>query len=52
LIATHIAQQSFVRAINDDFLVAAGITLLSVVPIFLLRVHKKKGSGVKAASME
>ena len=52
LIATHIAQQSFVRAINDDFLVAAGITVLSVIPIFLLRVHKKKGSGAKAAPTE
>jgi DHA2 family multidrug resistance protein len=52
LIATHIAQQSFVRAINDDFLVAGGITLLSVLPIFVLRVHKKKRSAAKAAPME
>jgi len=52
LIAAHIVQQSFVRAINDDFLVAAGITLLSVIPIFLLRVHKKKSPGPSAAPME
>ena len=52
LIATHIAQQSFVRAINDDFLVAAGITLLSVIPIFALRVHKKKRQVAKTAPME
>jgi DHA2 family multidrug resistance protein len=52
LVTSHIVQQSFVQAINDDFLVAAGITLLSVIPIFVLRVHKKKRSGAKAAPME
>jgi MFS transporter, DHA2 family, multidrug resistance protein len=52
MIVSHIVQQSFVRAINDDFLVAGGITALSVLPIFLLRVHKKKMAGAKAAPME
>jgi DHA2 family multidrug resistance protein len=52
IITSHIIQQSFVRAVNDDFLVAAAITVLSVFPIFLLRVHKKKGPVAKAAPME
>jgi DHA2 family multidrug resistance protein len=41
LVATNIVQQAFVRAINDDFLVAAGITALTLVPIFLLRTHRQ-----------
>ena len=53
LVATNIVQQAFVQAINDDFLVAAGITALTLVPIFLLRTHrqraKKKG---QQAAME
>jgi MFS transporter, DHA2 family, multidrug resistance protein len=52
MIASHIVKQSFVRAINDDFLFAAGITVLSVILIFALRVQKKKRSGVKAPPME
>ena len=42
LVATNIVQQAFVRAINDDFLVAGGITALTLIPVFLLRTHKRK----------
>jgi MFS transporter, DHA2 family, multidrug resistance protein len=52
LVTSHVVQQAFVRAINDDFLVAAGITMLSVVPIFFLRVHKKRKKTEKAAALE
>lgn len=52
MITSHIVQQSFVQAINDDFLVAAGITVLSVIPIFVLRVHKNKGRDAKVAPVE
>ena len=52
LVTSHVVQQAFVRAINDDFLVAAGITILSVVPIFFLRVHKKRKKSQQAAALE
>lgn len=42
LLASHIMQQSFVRAVDDDFLIAAAIAFIGIVPIFILRSHKKK----------
>lgn len=38
----YIGRQAFVQAINDDFLIAAGITILGVVPILALRTRRKK----------
>jgi DHA2 family multidrug resistance protein len=52
LIASHVAQQAFVQAINDDFLLAAAITMLGLIPIFLLRGSKKKGGGHAPAPVE
>jgi DHA2 family multidrug resistance protein len=52
LVASHIAQQSFVQAINDDFLVAAGITILTLIPIFILRVKKRSKKKEHVAAME
>jgi DHA2 family multidrug resistance protein len=49
LIVQHIMNQAFVRAIDDDFLVAAAITLAAVIPIFLLRTHKQKAKASVAA---
>ncbi len=37
LIISHVMQQAFVSAVNDDFLVAGGITIACLVPIFFLR---------------
>jgi DHA2 family multidrug resistance protein len=51
LIVEHIMNQAFVRAIDDDFIVAAAITLAGVIPIFLLRTHKQKAKA-RAAAME
>jgi len=51
LIVQHIMNQAFVRAIDDDFIVAAAITLAAVIPIFLLRTHKQKAKA-RAAAME
>jgi MFS transporter, DHA2 family, multidrug resistance protein len=42
LVSTNVVQQAFVRAINDDFLVAAGITALTLIPLFILRTHNQK----------
>ncbi len=51
LIASHVATQSFVQAVCDDFLVAAGITLVALIPILSLR-HQKVDYGVHTAPME
>jgi len=40
LIMSYINRQAFVQAISDDFLIAAIITLISVIPVFFLRVKK------------
>jgi DHA2 family multidrug resistance protein len=41
LIGSHIAQQSFVQSIDDDFLFAAVVVFLGIVPILFLRIKKK-----------
>jgi DHA2 family multidrug resistance protein len=51
LLGAHLAQQSFVQAVNDDFLLAAGITIIGIVPILILRTTRQQKGGV-AVSME
>lgn len=53
LLGVHLGQQAFVQAINDDFLIAAGITIVGVIPIFFLR-HRKAShhEGQKPVAME
>jgi DHA2 family multidrug resistance protein len=40
LIVSHISQQSFVQAVDDDFFVAAVITFVGLVPLFFLRRYR------------
>jgi len=49
LLGSHIGQQAFVQAINDDFMIAAVVTLICVVPILFLRTRKPKGAQKTAA---
>ena len=51
MLGSHIAQQAFVQAINDDFLIAATITALGVIPIFFLKTRKRP-EGNKPAALE
>jgi len=51
MIAGHIGEQSFIQAINDDFLIAGAITILGALPIFFLKTHKKP-SGEHVVAME
>jgi DHA2 family multidrug resistance protein len=51
LLGAHLAQQSFVQAVNDNFLLAAGITIIGIVPILILRTTRQQKGGV-AVSME
>lgn len=51
ILGSHIGKQAFVEAINDDFMVAAVITMLAVIPIFFLRT-RKHNSGGKTPALE
>jgi DHA2 family multidrug resistance protein len=53
LVVYHLAQQAFVSAVDDDFLVASAITVLCAIPILFLRYKKKgKAPGPKVVAME
>jgi DHA2 family multidrug resistance protein len=41
VIGLHLAKQAFVHAVNDIFLVTTCITAAGLIPIILLRYHKK-----------
>ncbi len=44
MMMSHLSAQSFVDAINDDFLIAAAITIVGLFPIFILRSVAKNRS--------
>jgi len=44
LIASHISTQSFIRAVGDDFMVAAIITIVALGPILFIRAKKRQKS--------
>ena len=51
LIAAFVQQQAFIQAVDDVFLIASFILIVSVIPVFFLRSHlKKNGRGM--ASLE
>ena len=52
LLAYNISQQAFVSAVDDDFLVAALITMVCVVPIIFMRYRKPEGERVKVVAMD
>ena len=42
LLYSHVGKQAFVQAVCDDFLLAAAISIVGVLPILFLRTHKQK----------
>jgi EmrB/QacA subfamily drug resistance transporter len=53
LVTVHLAQQSFVFAIQDVFLLTAGFTLLAIIPSFFLKkAAKAKTADGPAVAME
>ena len=53
LILNHVMQQSFVSAVDDDFLVAGAITIACIVPILFLRRRRLlQNNGRTMASTE
>jgi len=52
LVGYNLGLQAFVSAVDDDFFVAAAITILCVIPILFLRNRKKKVQGERIAAMD
>ena len=44
LLGSHIGTQAFIDAINDDFWIAAVITVLGAIPILFLRTKKQRNA--------
>ncbi len=42
MIMSNVTKQAFIEGINDDFLIAAFVTLIGGIPVIFLRVKKKK----------
>ena len=49
-IAAFVSNQAFVSAVDDVFLVVTVIVLLSVIPVFFLRVHKRGGRQTRSGA--
>lgn len=45
MLLSNINNQAFIEGINDDFLLAALITLLGVLPVIVLKTKKKNATG-------
>ena len=46
ILMSHVSSQAFIQGINDDFLIAAGITTICFIPVILM--HSKKKMAQKA----
>jgi len=42
VLMSHVSSQAFIEGINDDFLIAAGITALCFIPILMMKKKKKQ----------
>ncbi len=42
ILQSNLTKQAFIQSIDDDFMLAAIITLISVIPVFFLKGRKKK----------
>jgi DHA2 family multidrug resistance protein len=51
LVFANLSDQAFVAAVADDFLIAAAITALCLIPILFLRVHRR-AKGTAAVPLE
>jgi len=52
LLDYHLKMQAFVSAVDDDFFVAAVITILCVIPILISRRRNGNGSKPKVVAIE
>jgi DHA2 family multidrug resistance protein len=44
MLMSHVSKQAYIAGIDDDFWIAAMITLLGIVPVIIMRVGNKKPS--------
>lgn len=51
MLMSHVGIQSYIQGIDDDFLIAAIITLVGIIPVIIMKVENKK-TKVKASSYE
>jgi DHA2 family multidrug resistance protein len=42
ILLSHLNKQAFIQGIDDDFLLAAIFTCISIIPVFLLKGKKRK----------
>ncbi|MBP1677442.1 MAG: drug resistance transporter, EmrB/QacA subfamily [Bacteroidetes bacterium] len=49
VLMSHVNSQAFIQGINDDFLIAAGISALCFIPIILMHEKKKKSAAKEPA---
>jgi MFS transporter, DHA2 family, multidrug resistance protein len=47
ILISHISSQAFIQGVNDDFLIAAGITAIAFIPIILMHSKKKMARKVQ-----
>jgi DHA2 family multidrug resistance protein len=52
IIMSNIGTQAFIEGVNDDFLLAALISLLAFIPIFLLKSKKKSSTAIVGEHLE
>jgi DHA2 family multidrug resistance protein len=52
IIMSNIGTQAFIEGVNDDFLLAALISLLAFIPIFLLKSKKKSSTAIVGEHFE
>jgi MFS transporter, DHA2 family, multidrug resistance protein len=51
LLGSHVAQQAFVKAVNDDFFVSAAISAVAFIPVIFLKTSQT-GAGKAPAPLE
>ena len=42
ILMSNLSKQAFIQGVDDDFLLAAVFSLISIIPVFLLKGRKKK----------
>ena len=47
VLISHVSSQAFIQGVNDDFLIAAGITAIAFIPIILMHSKKKMAQKVQ-----
>jgi len=52
IIMSNIGTQAFIEGVNDDFLLAALISLLAFIPIFMLKSKKKSSTTIVGEHLE